>query len=60
MTATSIPLTVSANTIALVTTGGNTIVYANASSVVETTAAADMEVHLLGATNMSASDILHH
>jgi len=58
--ATSIPLTIAANTIELVATGGNTTIYANASAVAESTTSADMEVHLVGVTNMTFSDILHH
>jgi Ca2+-binding RTX toxin-like protein len=60
VSATSPPLTIAANTIEFVAAGGNTTIYANATSVEESTASADMEIHLLGVTNMTSSDILHH
>ena len=57
--ATSAPPMIAAHTIEIVTAGGNTIIYANATSVAEAPAAADMEVHLTGVTNLTSSDILH-
>lgn len=59
-TATSTPSTIAANTIELVTTGGNTIIYANATGASQSTVAADMEVHLIGVTNVTAADVLHN
>jgi Ca2+-binding RTX toxin-like protein len=54
-----LPQTIAAHTIQIVATGGNTIVYANTTSNSQTIAAADMEIHLTGLTNLSASDIWH-
>ena len=58
--ATSAPSQIAAHTIEIVTSGNNTIVYANASSSAESLAQVDMEIHLTGVTNLSSSDILHH
>jgi VCBS repeat-containing protein len=52
------PATLAAHTIAIVTSGSSTVIYANSSAA---TASADMEVHLNGVTNVQQSDfILHH
>jgi Ca2+-binding RTX toxin-like protein len=58
--ATSAPSQIAAHTIEIVTSGGNTIVYANASGSAESLAHVDMEIHLTGVTNLTSSDILHH
>jgi Ca2+-binding RTX toxin-like protein len=58
--ATSAPPQIAAHTIEIVTSGNNTIVYANASSSAESLAQVDMEIHLTGVTNLTSSDILHH
>jgi hypothetical protein len=47
---------VSAHTIDVVTIGAGTIVYANASNSTEPIAIADMEIHMTGIANLSASD----
>jgi Ca2+-binding RTX toxin-like protein len=58
--ATSTPASIAAHTIEIVTIGGNTVIYANATNAVESTASADMEIHLTGVTNVTSTDILHH
>ena len=57
----SAPTTIAAHTIDIVTIGGNTVIYANASNASQNINAADMEIHLTNVTNLTASDfILHH
>jgi Ca2+-binding RTX toxin-like protein len=58
--ATSTPATIAAHTIEIVTFGGNTVIYANASGASEGVVNADMEIHLTGVINVTSSDILHH
>ena len=58
--ATSTPGSIAAHTIEIVTIGGNTVIYANATNSSEVTTSADMEIHLTGVTNVLATDIMHH
>jgi len=58
--ATSAPAQIAAHTIEIVTSGGNTIIYANATNSAQNLSAVDMEIHLTGVANLTASDILHH
>ncbi|WP_186467467.1 Ig-like domain-containing protein, partial [Bradyrhizobium stylosanthis] len=58
--ATSAPAQIAAHTIEIVTSGGNTIIYANATNLAQNLSAVDMEIHLTGVANLTASDILHH
>jgi len=53
----AVPVTLAAHSIDIVTTGGNTVVYANST---DATAAADMEIRLTGITNLSQSDFILH
>ena len=58
----SVPATIAPNTIEIVTSGGNTVIYANATAVPEATGSADMEIHLTGVTgltNVTSADLLH-
>ena len=59
VTATSTPSTIAMHTIEIVASGGSTIIYANASAAAENTSAADMEIHLIGVSNATVSDVLH-
>jgi Ca2+-binding RTX toxin-like protein len=60
-TLTSAPSSIAAHTIDIVTTGGNTVVYANSSNSSETLGSASIEVHLTGVTSVTSADfILHH
>jgi hypothetical protein len=58
--ANSTPASIAAHTIEIVTSGGNTTIYANATNSSESTASADMEIHLLGVTSITPTDITHH
>ncbi|MEJ2377248.1 MAG: hypothetical protein P8Y71_18190 [Pseudolabrys sp.] len=58
---TSMPTSIAAHTIDIVTINGNTIVCANASDVTQSIDHADMEIHLNNVTNVQSNDfILHH
>ena len=58
---TSAPASVAAHTIDVVTSGGNTTIYANATAGSETSSKADMEIMLTGVSSMSSTDfVLHH
>jgi Peptidase M10 serralysin C terminal len=58
---TAAPGSIAAHTIDIVTSGGNTFVYANSTGVSESLVTASMEIHLTGVTNVTSSDfILHH
>ena len=58
---TSMPSTIGAHTIDIVTMGGNTLIFTNASAATEAIAGADMEIHLNNITNVQSSDfIIHH
>jgi hypothetical protein len=56
----SAPASIAAHTIEIVASGGNTVIYANASNSAESLSVVDTEVHLTGVTNMTSSDILLH
>jgi Ca2+-binding RTX toxin-like protein len=58
--ATSFPSSIAAHTIEIVTSGGNTAIYANASNASETASSIDMEIHLTGVTHVTSTDIIHH
>ncbi len=51
---------VNAHSIAWFTSGGTTIVYANASGSSETPGSTDMEIHLTNGTSLSSGDFAHH
>jgi Ca2+-binding RTX toxin-like protein len=55
----SAPPQIAAHTIEIVTSGGNTVIYANASNSAENLSVVDMEVHLTGVVHVTSSDILH-
>ncbi len=57
---TAAPDSLAAHTIDIVTSGGNTVVYANASGATETLAHVDMEIHVNNATNVHAADFILH
>ena len=58
---TSIPSTIAAHTIDIVTMNGNTAIYANASAATQSIGGVDMEIHLNNVTNVQSTDfILHH
>jgi Ca2+-binding RTX toxin-like protein len=57
--ASSAPPQIAAHTIEIVTSGGNTVIYANASNSAENLSIVDMEVHLTGVVHVTSSDILH-
>ncbi|MEH2614350.1 glycoside hydrolase family 113 [Bradyrhizobium sp. AZCC 1693] len=54
----SAPPQIAAHTIEIVTSGGNTIIYANASNSSESLADVDMEIHLTGVSNLTSFDIV--
>jgi Ca2+-binding RTX toxin-like protein len=54
----SAPPQIAAHTIEIVTSGGDTIIYANASDSPESLANVDMEVHLTGVSNLTSFDIV--
>ena len=56
----STPTTIAPHTIDIVTSGGNTIVYANASGSTQNIASADMEIHLTSITTLSQNDFILH
>ena len=63
VTGTVAPTTLDAHTIDIVTSGGNTTIYANAGGATETvsTGADIMQIQLTGVTNVTSSDfVLHH
>jgi Ca2+-binding RTX toxin-like protein len=57
VTETSVPAAIAAHTIDIVTTGGNTVIYANTTNDWQTIGATDMEIHLAGVTNVTSSDL---
>ena len=57
---TAAPDSLAAHTIDIVTSGGNTVVYANASGATETLAHVDMEIHLNNVTNVHSTDFILH
>jgi hypothetical protein len=55
------PGSIAAHTIDIVTSGGSTVIYANASGMAQNIVSSDMEIHLMSMTNVTSSDfILHH
>lgn len=57
----SIPTSIAAHTIDIVTSGGSTIIYANASGMAQNIGSSDMEIHLMNVTNVTSTDfIIHH
>jgi len=57
----STPAAIAAHTIDIVTNGGNTVIYANASGTAQNIASSDMEIHLANVTNVTSADfIIHH
>lgn len=56
----SAPPTVAAHTIDIVATGSDTVIYANASTAIESTGNADLEIHVMGVTTLTALDFLLH
>jgi Ca2+-binding RTX toxin-like protein len=59
VTATSTPALIAAHTIEAVASGGSTVIYANSTGAAENTGSTDMEIHLIGVSNVTASDIVH-
>ena len=57
---TAAPDSLAAHTIDIVTSGDNTVVYANASGATETLAHVDMEIHVNNATNVHSGDFILH
>ena len=57
---TAAPDSLAAHTIDIVTSGGNTVIYANASGATETLAHVDMEIHVNNATNVHSTDFILH
>ena len=57
---TAAPASVASHTIDIVTSGGNTVIYANATGTSETLAHVDMEIHLHNVTNVSSTDFILH
>ncbi|MGB7603219.1 MAG: hypothetical protein WBM24_23150, partial [Candidatus Sulfotelmatobacter sp.] len=57
---TAAPDSLAAHTIDIVTSGGNTVIYANASGAQETVAHVDMEIHLNNVTNVHSTDFILH
>ena len=57
---TAAPDSLAAHTIDIVTSGGNTVIYANASGATETLAHVDMEIHANNATNVHSTDFILH
>ena len=55
---TQTPATIAARTIDVVTTGSDTIIYANASNATQSLGSVDMEILVLGVTNLTSSDFL--
>jgi len=47
-------MTIAAHTIDIVTRGSNTAVYANSIGATQNVASADMEIHMMGATNVTS------
>jgi hypothetical protein len=58
----SAPASIAAHTIDIVTSGGNTQIYANATGASESIAGkhADMEIHLVGVSLTATDLLLHH
>jgi len=54
------PGSIAAHSAYILTSGGNTTIYVNNSNGNEATSVVDMEIHLTGVTNITASDLLHH
>jgi hypothetical protein len=54
------PDKITAHTIDIVSIGGNTVVYANASGFMEKTAAVDIHINLTGVSNLNSSDFIFH
>ena len=56
------PASIAAHTIDVVTIGGNTTIYANASNASETLSNSheDMQINLTGVSSMSSSDFILH
>ena len=54
---TSAPATLAAHTIDIVTSGSNTVIYANSTGMM---ANADMEIHLTGTTGVTSADFILH
>ncbi len=58
---TSAPTTIAAHCIDVLTTNGETVIYANASGMTQDVGNADMEIHLMNVADVKANDfILHH
>ena len=57
----STPTAIAAHTVDIVTNGGNTVIYANASGTVQNIASVDVEIHLTNVINVTSADfIIHH
>ena len=54
------PANIAAHTIDIVTTGGNTFIYANSTGASEAIASADMEIHLPSVTGVTSADFILH
>ena len=57
---TATPASLAAHTIDIVTSGGNTVVYANASGTPETLGHVNMEIHLNNVINVHSTDFILH
>ena len=55
---TATPTSIAAHTIDIVATGGNTVIYVNASGSAQTIGSSDMEIHLTNVTNVTSADFL--
>ena len=57
----STPTSIAAHTIDILTSGGNTVIYANASGTAQNISSSDMEIHLMNVANVTSADfIIHH
>ena len=57
---TTAPATIDPHALVAYISGGNTFLYVNATASSQTIATADMEIHLIGVTNLSNGDLNHH
>jgi hypothetical protein len=55
---TSTPTSIAAHAIDIVTSGGNTVIYVNASWAVQNIGSSDMEFHLTNLTNVTSADFI--
>jgi hypothetical protein len=56
----SAPARIAPHTIDVVSVGGDTVVYANASAYNEKVIAGDMQINLTGVSNLNSSDFIFH